>query len=372
MSSLRRVDGARREATFSHALSNLLKRGCWVCLDVRAFTLLVVALLVAGCTRVDDPAPTTSTNVVTTTPVLPTPTGPPVPPIFDGTSAFDFAVEQVLREDGSTRYRIPGTLGNDEAAAIIAGHLESWGWIVQYDSFTANYQCNETSMHNVVAEKPGPSGQVVILGAHYDTRPIAEDDPDPEARSRPIPGAGDGASGVAVLLELGRVLPQVNDTVRLVFFDAEDGGDMGDGCTDWIIGSTHYAESMTSAQVAQTKAMVLVDMVGDPNLVLPKEGISRGAQGAPVQKRIYEIGAGLGYAEIFTNDTTHGYAITDDHKPFHERGIPAVDLIHLVAAPQYFPAWHHTQQDDLSNVSPASLEAVGRTLEVWLRDGATS
>jgi hypothetical protein len=92
--------------------------------------------------------------------------------------------------------------------------------------------------------------------------------------------------------------------------------------------------------------------------------------GGAVQKRIYDIGAGLGYAAVFTNDTAHGYSITDDHKPFEERGIPAVDLIHLVAAPQYFPEWHHTQHDDLTHVSEKSLEIVGRTLEVWLRAGA--
>ena len=151
-------------------------------------------------------------------------------------------------------------------------------------------------------------------------------------------------------------------------FDGEDGGERP--CADWLLGSRAYAESLTALDVTRTKAMVLVDLVSDPGLVLPREYLSATGAGLPVQDRIYSIGGALGYARVFTNDTAHGYAITDDHVPFRERGIPSVDLIHLVAAPQYFPEWHHTQHDDMAHVSAASLEAVGRTLEAWLEQGA--
>jgi Zn-dependent M28 family amino/carboxypeptidase len=295
---------------------------------------------------------------------------PPAATPFSGARALDLVEEQVLHENGSVRYRVPGTAGNDEAAAIIAGHLEAAGWNASYDRFNASYRCRDTPMHNVVGERAGTSGRVVILGAHYDTRPIAESDADPANRTRPIPGANDGASGVAVLLELARVALPTNDTLRLVFFDGEDGGDMGNGCQeDWILGSRHYAETIPPAQWKDVRAMVLVDLVGDPDLVLPKERLSMLGPGADVQRRIYEVGAGLGYGRIFTNDTRNSASITDDHRPFLDRQMPAVDLLHLVAAPAYFPEWHHTQHDDLAHVSAASLEAVGRTLQTWLATG---
>ncbi len=336
-----------------------------LCRRVRAWALLLVALLLAGC-NLPGPAPAaSSTPPVTSTP-SPTPPG-----AFDGQRAYEDAAAQVLGPNGSVRYRVPGTPGNDEAARIIADDLAALGWNVTWDRWNATYRCEPIEMHNVVAERAGTSGKVVILGAHYDTRPIAESDPDPANRTRPIPGANDGASGVAVLLELARSLPPTPDTVRLVFFDAEDGGDMGDGCTDWLLGSRHYAENMTLADRNRTKAMVLVDLVGDPHLRLPRELSTYVTAGRPVQDRIYSIAAGLGYAQ-FTNESRPGqtFSIEDDHQPFYQEQVPAVDLIHLVAEKTAFPEWHHTQHDDLSHVSAASLEAVGRVLDRWLVEGA--
>lgn len=318
--------------------------------------------------------PTTTSPATTTTPVS---TTPPVvqTPRFDGAAAFAFAKEQVLSANGSTRYRIPGTPGNDEAAVLIVNDLRAAGWSVTSDNFNASYRCKDTFLHNIVGQRLGTSGKVVILGAHYDTRPVADSDPSPDNRSAPIPGANDGASGVGVLLELARVLSPTNDTVRLVFFDGEDSGDIAtDACkTPWLLGSRHYADSIPVSEWSSVRAMVLVDLVGDPALVLPKEGLSSLGPGKLVQQRIYEVGAGLGYGRIFTNDTTNSSQIEDDHKPFLEKSMPAVDLIHLIAPSDgYFPEWHHTLHDDLAHVSPASLEAVGRTLQAWLESGVLS
>jgi Zn-dependent M28 family amino/carboxypeptidase len=308
------------------------------------------------------------------------PTSPPPPLVvnFSGEDAFAFARDQVLYPNGTVRHRVPGTPGNDEAASMIAAELARDGWNVTWDNFTAPYLCdNATRFHNVVGERAGSSGDLVILGAHYDTRPVADGPNEANATNRtlPIPGANDGASGVAVLLELARVLAgPTKDTVRLVFFDGEDSGDIAsDPChTPWLIGSSHYAASIPVASWSSVKAMVLVDLVGDPHLQLPKELLSLQGPGKLVQQRIYEVGGGLGYASIFTNDTTNSSAIEDDHQPFLEQHMPAVDLIHLVAPPAYFPEWHHTQHDDLAHVSAASLEAVGRTLQAWLESGQLS
>lgn len=336
-----------------------------LCRGVRLLALLAVALLLAGCTgKPGDP-----TDVVNP---------PPPGKAFDGKAARAFAAQQVEGPNGTVRYRVPGTPGNDEAAQLIAQALATAGWRVAYDTWNDTYACRPVMLHNVVAERAGTSGRTVILGAHYDTRPIAESDADPANRTRPIPGANDGASGVGVLLALAGALHPVNDTVRLVFFDAEDGGDMPDSCgTPWLMGSRHYAENLSAAERNAVKAMVLVDLVGDPELSLPRELSTydnpQNRGGRLAQDRIYSVANGLGYRQ-FVNESRLGrtWSIEDDHAPFYQAGIPAVDLIHLVASPDAFPAWHHTQQDDMSHVSAASLEAVGRTLQTWLQEGAGS
>lgn len=335
--------------------------------------MLLVTALVAGCSL---PPAQPGTNATTSTPPATTTPTPATHAAFSGPDALAFAREQVLYKNGTTRYRVPGTDGNDEAAALIAEHLGADHWNVTYDVWPSPFMCGNVTLHNVVAERTGTSGRIVLIGAHYDTRPVGDSDPDPANRTLPIPGANDGASGVGVLLELAHVLARTNDTVRLLFFDAEDAGSITvvPSCgTDWLLGSTHYANhTLPLSEWSKVKAMVLADLVGDPNLTFPKELSSEYGPGKLVQQRIYEVAGGLGYAGIFTNDSKDSADIEDDHTPFLQRSMPGVDLIHLVHAPQYFPEWHHTLHDDMSHVSAASLEAVGKTLQVWLESGQLS
>jgi len=225
-------------------------------------------------------------------------------------------------------------------------------------------------MHNVVAERAGASGRFVTFAAHYDTRPVADKDADPANRGTPILGANDGASGVGLLLELARVLPNDTDLgVQMLFFDGEDGGGYkaAEGCdTDWILGSRAYAESRSAEQLAQIDALVLVDMIGDPNLTLPREGYSAAdPRGAPVQTEVYATAKALGHTQFLDRI---GIQVLDDHVPFLERKVAAIDLIHTVPGDnRAFPYWHHTLEDDLDVVSADSLAAVGRTLETWFR-----
>ena len=194
----------------------------------------------------------------------------------------------------------------------------------------------------------GPAGvPPVVLGAHYDTRPQADLDPsDPAA---PVPGANDGGSGVAVLLELAAAMPPetLPRAVWLVFFDAEDSGGI-DGW-EWIVGSSHFVETLE----VEIEAAVLVDMVGDADLRLPLELNSTGA----LQQQIWLAARTLGYGAFVAEP---GPSILDDHTPFLRAGIPAVDIIDIE-----YPPWH-TQADTLDKISPASLEQVGRTLQTWL------
>ena len=194
------------------------------------------------------------------------------------------------------------------------------------------------------------SGPVIIFGAHYDTRPAADKDPDPARQNDWIEGANDGASGVAVLLELARTLQleKLNQDVWLVFFDAEDRGFLAGW--PFSVGARHLAGRL----VVKPQAVVVVDIVGADNARYYFERYSTPG----LRREIWAVAAGLGYDQHFIPQPK--YAIIDDHIPFLEQAIPAVDIIDFD-----YPYWH-TLADTADKVAPESLERVGRTLEAWL------
>ncbi|MBT3389296.1 MAG: M28 family peptidase [Chloroflexi bacterium] len=190
-----------------------------------------------------------------------------------------------------------------------------------------------------------------ILAAHYDTRIYADQDPDPEKRGLPVPGANDGASGVAVLLELARVIPaDYPAEIWLVLFDAEDNGRI-EGW-DWILGSRAFVAALEG----QPDAVIIVDMIGDADLNIKMERNSDVA----LTFSIWEQAAALGYSAYFL--PMMGYSMLDDHTPFLQAGIPAVDVIDFD-----YPYWH-TTEDTLDKVSAESLQIVGDTLLAWLQN----
>jgi Zn-dependent M28 family amino/carboxypeptidase len=242
--------------------------------------------------------------------------------------------------------RIPGSEASRQTAGWIIEQLESKGWEIESQHFS-NFG---TPLMNIIAKSNGVSGgKPVLLGAHYDTRPYADRDPiNPES---PVPGANDGASGVAVLIELAHVLDRdrLRQPVWLVFFDAEDSGNI-DGW-DWIVGSSFFADNLTQ----DIEAAVIVDMVGDRDLQI---FIEKKSDPSLVQE-IWNTADQLGY-QAFVN--TPKYSIIDDHLPFLQIGVPAVDIIDFD-----YPYWH-TISDTFDKVSADSLEQVGRTLQYWLEN----
>jgi glutaminyl-peptide cyclotransferase len=239
--------------------------------------------------------------------------------------------------------RIPGTQGHAKALDWIQTELVSAGWMVEI-------QQAESMGHpiqNIIAKRSAAAPRI-ILGAHYDTRSVADNDPDPANRTQPVPGANDGASGVAVLLELARTLPQDTVPTWLVFFDTEDNGNI-EGW-DWILGSRAFVKNLTQ----RPQAMVLLDMVGDSNLNIYMESNSDDR----LRNEIWGVAAGLGYQKYFI--PTVKYSMEDDHTPFLEAGIPAVDLIDFD-----YPSWH-TVQDTEDKVSAESLKVVGETVWTWM------
>jgi Zn-dependent M28 family amino/carboxypeptidase len=205
---------------------------------------------------------------------------------------------------------------------------------------------------NVVATIPGGGGEAVVAGAHYDTK-------------SGIPGfvgANDGASGVGVLLELARSLPRGGSgpDIHLAFFDAEEARGDRDFEADGTRGSEQYVEyareggEQGTPPLDSIEAMVLFDMVGDCDLRIPREDGSDGALYAEFAAAAEEAG---GEAAPFTGETGQ---ILDDHVPFLEAGIPAVDLIDFDYGPGPPPGGYwHTPQDTVDKVCADSLDAVG-------------
>lgn len=269
-----------------------------------------------------------------------------------------------LRFDGQRAWRDvaravafgPRLVGSPEAAAARAwmvDTLRAQGFELGEQVFSTGTGARGT---NLVAWRG--EGPVLLVGGHYDTRPVAERDRDPARRARPGPGANDGGSSVAVLLELARALQGqvLAGRLCLVLFDAEDGGGAAGGA--WIEGSRHFVASARPGDPCWPPASVLiVDMVGRPGLRLLREASSTPA----LVTALWAFAAGQGVGETFLPDRRG--PVIDDHRPFLDAGIPAALLIDLDD-----PNWH-THADRPEAVDPASLAVVGRVLEAWIRSG---
>ena len=260
-------------------------------------------------------------------------------PDFDGERAYSDVKYQV-----SLGPRIPGTPGQDQILKWLNEELSQYKWKVELQV----HEIKGKTITNLVASR-GEEGQYILLGAHYDTRIFADLDPDPGLRNSPVPGANDGGSGVAVLLEMARILPDdLPIPVQIVFFDAEDNGGIGDW--DWILGSRAFVQQLE----IPPEAAIIVDMVGDADLKIYKEHNSND----DLMEQIWEKARLLGYDEVFLSE--YKFSVLDDHTPFIEAGIPAVDIIDLD-----YPYWH-TTADTADKVSVESLQIVGDTLLAWI------
>lgn len=285
-------------------------------------------------------------------PAPPTPT--PIPPlIFTGERALALAQQQC--DFGP---RPTGSPAGWRTGDWIISQLQAAGWEVE----THEFLWNNTPVRNIIgrggpatiepAATPDPAAPppALMLAAHYDTRLIADRDPNPLFRTLPVLGGNDGASGVAVLLELARVLdPEtLPHPLWLTFVDAEDNGNIPDW--EWAIGSTRLAEELDPLPAA----MILIDMVGDNNQRIPFEANSD----LILSQQLWTLAAELGFGEVFLPEI--GPALTDDHIPFLRQGVPAVDIIDFD-----YPEWH-TTGDTCDKLDPASLERVGRLLQVFV------
>jgi Zn-dependent M28 family amino/carboxypeptidase len=253
---------------------------------------------------------------------------------FDSNKAWEH-----LRQQVSFGPRPAGSPAIAQTRDYIVGQLKAAGISSREDAFDGVTPLGHVKMVNIIATIPGRRAERIVLATHFDTKLF---------REFRFVGASDAASSTAAVLELGRVLKarQNEYTIELLFLDGEEAVvEWRDG--DNTYGSRHYVESAQKAgTLASLKALILLDMIGDRNLVIRRDTNST----RWLTDIVWASAAKLGYRANFSAEET---TIDDDHMPFVRANVPSVDIIDLD-----YPAWH-TAQDDLDHVSARSLQIVG-------------
>lgn len=227
-----------------------------------------------------------------------------------------------------------------------------------------------TKLHstNIIAHFNPQAERRILICAHWDSRPWADNDPDSANWHKPVLAANDGASGVGVMLEVARLLQ--NDTtlaigVDLVCFDAEDYGTPQwaekneDSENTWALGAQYWAKNLPENYKPQFG--ILLDMVGGQGAKFYQEQFSL-RYAASIVDKVWSAARHAGYGSMFTNEV--GGQITDDHIPVNEAGIPTVDVIPCYPdcrQSSFGPTWH-TINDDMEHLDANTLKAVGQTL----------
>ena len=298
---------------------------------MRALTPLVAALVLAACPGEGDGGQPAVSGPRTT---------------FDGRKAYEYVQAQLAFGP-----RIPGTDGHRRTGDWMVERLRASADTVLEQAWThTTAKGTKLPMRNVFARFNPQASERVLYLAHWDTRPIADGESDPAKRALPIPGANDGASGVAMLLALADALkakrPEIGVDILLV--DGEDYGDF-DRDEDVFIGSRYFAAHLPSPSYRPMFG-VLWDMVGDRDLQIFQEQNSVSA--APeVVARVWREAEALGYGQVFIPQVRH--SVNDDHIPLIRAGLRVIDVI------DFDFDHHHKLTDNLSMVSAPSLQVVG-------------
>jgi glutaminyl-peptide cyclotransferase len=275
-------------------------------------------------------------------------------PAFDGTRAYEDVRQQL--DFGA---RVPGSEAHRRCAEWILDRLRTTTEHVSRQKFHHVLPATDPryaalpdtlELSNLIASFRPELTRRILICAHWDSRPWADEDPDSTRRELPVPGANDGASGVAVGLELARILGLAPPPfgVDLVFFDGEDLG-TSDDLSEFLVGSKWFA---AQARNYRPMAVILLDMIGDADLKIAREGFSDSLAFGLTQL-VWDQAGRLGLA-AFVDSV--GTPVIDDHLPFLFNGIPALDLIDFD-----YPHWH-TTADTADKVSAASLATIGRLL----------
>lgn len=277
---------------------------------------------------------------------------------FSSDSAFVYLADQV-----NFGPRTAGSQAHTNCAAYIVETLRRFGATVTLQpGEMLDYSGRNQRLLNIIAHFGPTDVPSILLGAHYDSRPWTDEEPDYDNRRYCVPGANDGASGVAVLLEVARQLSlrETCPPVTMVFFDLEDMGTptfyTGQHREEtWCLGSQYFARHLDRAY----SFGVILDMVGAADACFAHEFYSTQYANDYVEY-IWHRAHDLGHAKYFRNAPSH--PITDDHLPLCRAGIPTVDIVHYNPASATFPSTWHTRQDDVEHIDRATLQAVGEVV----------
>ena len=328
-------------------------------------TLLAAAVCLLTACPSEKPAETASQPSATTD-------AAPKAPAFNADSAYAFTAKQVAFGP-----RVPNKPAHVACGNYLVAKLKSFGLTVREQPFTAmTFDGTQIKGRNIIAQYQPQAARRVALFAHWDTRPFADAEKDKAKRLLPLDGASDGASAVAVAMEIIRTLSQQpeqmapNVGVDVILVDAEDWGydagliegqknllqDNGDG---WCLGSQYWAKNMVPPNY-KAEYGILLDMVGAKDGHFTREGTSLEKARSVVDK-IWNTAAKIGYSDYFLFKDTG--AITDDHVYINQAGIPTVDIYdHPAYGEEYFPAYHHTTADNMSLIDRKTMKAVGQTV----------
>ncbi len=286
-------------------------------------------------------------------------------PVFNGDSAYLFVKKQV--DFGK---RVPNTAPHILCGNYLYSTLKSYSEEVIVQEFIGtSFDKKALKLRNIVTSFNPKASKRIILAAHWDTRPFADQEVKEQSQLKPIDGANDGASGVGVLLEFARVIsiakekPQVG--IDIILFDGEDYGQpdflkLPQQENTWCLGSQYWAANKHKANY-QAYYGILLDMVGGKNAKFAMDGTSR--QFAPeIQKSVWNTANSIGYSQYFIYQNSE--QIIDDHLYVNQIAkIPMIDIIEYEPSDgSYFANTWHTLDDNLQNIDKNSLKAVGQTL----------
>lgn len=282
------------------------------------------------------------------------PASKPVP--FDGKRAMGY-----LEEICKLGPRISGSEAMKKQQELLAGHFEKLGGKISWQRFKARQRSvdRETEMANLVVSWGPNTARRIILCGHYDTRPQADEEPDPRRRAGEFLGANDGGSGTALLMELAHHMKDLDLKVGVdfVFFDGEEW--VFDSRDTYFFGSMHFAQEYRRTQArVQYQAAVLLDMVAGKGAKFPIEQNSWWWASGLV-RQVWGIAKELGlesFPEAFSK-----VAVQDDHLPLNRAGIPAIDIIDFD-----YPHWHRLS-DVPENCSGETMAEVASVVGVWIQ-----
>lgn len=286
-------------------------------------------------------------------------------PEFSADSAYAYCAAQC--DFGP---RLMNTEAHDKCGDWIEQQFRHFGMAVsRQETVVKGYDGTPLNCRNIIASfRPGTKERV-LLCAHWDSRPWADNDPDSTNWRKPVMGANDGASGVAVMLEVARLLQHadsINVGVDFVCFDAEDWGtpqwsDVTPDTDPWALGAQYWAEK-AHKEGYKARFGILLDMVGGAGSTFYREAVSQQYASTIVEK-VWAAAKVAGYSSFFPD--ADGGMITDDHVPVNEKAnIPTIDIIPFYAnceQSSFGPTWH-TVNDTMENIDRNTLKAVGQTV----------